>query len=242
MTTGTLTTTGREAGTTSVAEVGVEDSPERVAIRDSLGPAPVTSISPAAEATATEAGDRMTGTLGDQDTSLEVAAAVVVTIITEETTPGEVEAAGGGTTGMSRGAAMVMETIPMEDMATLHMGMATPLTDMATPPMVTETPLTDMATLGLAGSPTLDSEAELVAATSTTLGLAWSPTGHVAGEADLVATVGELVSSLDRLWVLGLSGALVCPASECSLSGAPLRCSKINLVPEASGALRLTDT
>ena len=172
MTTGTLTTTGREAGTTSVAEVGVEDSPERVAIRDSLGPAPVTSISPAAEATATEAGDRMTGTLGDQDTSLEVAAAVVPTIITEETTPGEVEAAGGGTTGMSRGAAMVMETIPMEDMATLHMGMATPLTDMATPPMVTETPLTDMATHGLAGSLILDSEAELVAATSTTLGLA----------------------------------------------------------------------
>ena len=241
MTTGTLTTTGREAGTTSVAEAGLEDSLERVAIRDSRGPAPVTSISPAAEATATEAGDRMTGTLGDQDTSLEVAEEVVPTIITEEMTPGE-EEAGGGTTEMSRGEAMVTETIPMEDMATLHMGMATPLTDMATPPMVTETPLTDMATRGLAESPILDSEAELVAVTSTTLGLASSPTGLVAGEEGLVATVGELVNSLDRLWALGLSGAPDCPALEFSLSGALLRCSKTNLVPEASGALRLTDT
>lgn len=243
MTTGTLTTTGREAGTTSVAEAGAEDSLERLAIRDSRGQAPVTSISPAAEATVTEAGARMTGTRGDQDTSLAVAVAeeVVLTTITGETTPGE-EEAGEETTEMSRGAVMVMETILMEDTATLHMDMAIPLMGTATHLTDTATPLMDMATLGLAESRTLDLEVEQVAATSTTLGLAWSPTGLVAGEAGLVATVGGLVSSLGRLWVWGPSGALACLASVCSPSEAPLQCSKTNLGPEASGALRRTDT
>ena len=182
VTTGTLTTTGREAGTTSIAEARVEGSLERVAIRDSRGQAPVTSISPAAEATVTEAGDRMTGTLGDQDTSreVEVAEEVEPTTTTEETTPGEEEEeAGEETTEMSRGAAMVMETIPMQDMGTPLMGMATPLMGMETPLTDTAPPLTDMATplmgmatLGQGGSPTLDSEVQQVAATSTTLGLA----------------------------------------------------------------------
>jgi len=121
----------------------------------------------------TEAGDRMTGTLGDQDTSLEVEVAEEVepTTTTEETTPGE-EEAGEETTEMSRGAAMVMETIPMQDMGTPLMGMATPLMGMETPLTDMATPLMGMATLGLGGSPTLDLEVQQVAATSTTLGLA----------------------------------------------------------------------
>ena len=171
-TTGTLTTTGREAERTSVAEAGVEeDSPERVAIRDSRGPAPVTSISLAAEATMTEAGVRMTGTLEGQDTSLEVAGGevVVVTTTTGEMTTGGEEAE-EEITGMSRGAVMVMVTTPMEDMGILLMDMATLLMDTATLLMVTVTPLTVMATLGQAGSPTLDSEAVRVAAALITLG------------------------------------------------------------------------
>ena len=146
-----------------------EDIPERVAIRDSRGPAPVTSISPAAEATMTEAGVRTTGTQEDQDTSLEVAEEVVVTTIIGEMTTGE-EAAEEETTGMSRGAVMVMVTTPMEDMGILRMDMATLLMVTATRLMATATPLTDMATLGQAGSPTLDLEAARVAATLTTLG------------------------------------------------------------------------
>ena len=146
-----------------------EDIPERVATRDSRGPAPVTSISPAAEATMTEAGVRTTGTQEDQDTSLEVAEEVVVTTIIGEMTTGE-EAAEEETTGMSRGAVMVMVTTPMEDMGILRMDMATLLMVTATRLMATATPLTDMATLGQAGSPTLDLEAARVAATLTTLG------------------------------------------------------------------------
>ena len=146
-----------------------EDIPERVATRDSRGPAPVTSISPAAEATMTEAGVRTTGTQEDQDTSLEVAEEVVVTTIIGEMTTGE-EAAEEETTGMSREAVMVMVTTPMEDMGILRMDMATLLMVTATRLMATATPLTDMATLGQAGSPTLDLEAVRVAATLTTLG------------------------------------------------------------------------
>ena len=147
-----------------------EDIPEPAAIRDSRGPAPVTSISPAAEATMTEAGVRTTGTQEDQDTSLEVAEEeeVVVTTIIGEMTTGE-EAAEEETTGMSRGAVMVMVTT-MEDMGILRMDMATLLMVTATRLMATATPLTDMATLGQAGSPTLDLEAARVAATLTTLG------------------------------------------------------------------------
>ena len=146
-----------------------EDIPERVATRDSRGPAPVTSISPAAEATMTEAGVRTTGTQEDQDTSLEVAEEVVVTTIIGEMTTGE-EAAEEETTGMSREAVMVMVTTPMEDMGILRMDMATLLMVTATRLMATATPLTDMATLGQAGSPTLDLEAVRVAATLTTPG------------------------------------------------------------------------
>lgn len=148
-----------------------EDIPEPAAIRDSRGPAPVTSISPAAEATMTEAGVRTTGTQEDQDTSLEVAEEeeVVVTTIIGEMTTGE-EAAEEETTGMSREAVMVMVTTPMEDMGILRMDMATLLMVTATRLMATATPLTDMATLGQAGSPTLDLEAARVAATLTTLG------------------------------------------------------------------------
>ena len=127
----------------------------------------------------TEAGVRTTGTQEDQDTSLEVAEEeeeVVVTTITGEMTTGE-EAAEEETTGMSRGAVMVMVTTPMEDMGILRMDMATllmvtatRLMATATRLMATATPLTDMATLGQAGSPTLDLEAVRVVATLTTLG------------------------------------------------------------------------
>ena len=230
-TTGTLTTTGREAGMISVQEAGVEDSLETGVSKVSRGRAPVTIISPAAEEDLTTgAGVRMTGTLEDQDTSLvAVVEEAVMTTITGEMTTG-VQGAVEETTGMIRGADM--ETTPMEDTEILLMDMATPLMD-------TATHLTDIATLGQAGSLTLD----LVAVTLTTLGLVLSPTGNGEEEAevDLVVTQGaEWASSLGQ-WVCPW-GALACLASGCSPSEAPLQCSKTSLGPEASGALRQTDT
>merc|ERR1719445_2131119 len=132
-----------------------------------------------------------------------------------------------------------METTPMEDTEILLMDMAAHLMDMATHLMDTATHLTDIATLGQAESLTLD----LVEVTLTTLGLVLSPTGNGEEEAevDLVVTQGvEWASSLGQ-WVCPW-GALACPASGCSPSEAPLQCSKTSLGPEASGALRQTDT
>ena len=237
--TGTLTTTGREAVMTLVAGAEVEeDSLVRVEIRDLRGQAPVTSINPAAVATVTGAEVRMIETPEDQGTSLEVAEEGVVTTITGETTTGG-EAEVEETTGMNKGAVMVMETIPMEDMEILLMDMATPPTDTATPPtdtaappMDTVTPLTDTATLGQAGSLTLDLEEEQEAETLPTRAQGWSPTGRVEGVAGPGGTQGAAWVSSLAPWVSPW-GALASPASECSPSEAPHRCSPTSLVPEA---------
>ena len=148
---------------------------EEAEITDSPGQLPVISTSPAAEATVTEAGRRRTGTLVDQDTSLEVEEAEVVvevgaTITTEEMTTEEA-GVGAETTGMSRGEAMDMVTTPMEDMEIPLMVTATLLMDMEILLMGMETLLMDTATLGQVGNLTLALEEEQEVATSTTLGL-----------------------------------------------------------------------
>ena len=182
MISGTPTTTGREVGMTSVAEAQVEvEVLEEAEITDSPGQLPVISTSPAAEATVTEAGRRRTGTLVDQDTSLEVEEAEVVVegeVVVEvgaTTTTGEMttEEAGVGaeTTGMSRGEAMDMVTTPMEDMEIPLMVTATLLMDMEILLTGMETLLMDTATLGQVGNLTPALEEEQVVATSTTLGL-----------------------------------------------------------------------
>ena len=152
---------------------------EEAEITDSPGQLPVISTSPAAEATVTEAGRRRTGTLVDQDTSLEVEEVVVegevVVEVGATTTTGEMttEEAGVGaeTTGMSRGEAMDMVTTPMEDMEIPLMVTATLLMDMEILLTGMETLLMDTATLGQVGNLTLALEEEQVVATSTTLGL-----------------------------------------------------------------------
>ena len=166
---------------TSVAEAQVEvEVLEEAEITDSPGQLPVISTSPAAEATVTEAGRRRTGTLVDQDTSLEVEEEVVVEgeVVGEvgaTTTTGEMttEEAGVGaeTTGMSRGEAMDMVTTPMEDMEIPLMVTATLLMDMEILLTGMETLLMDTATLGQVGNLTPALEEEQVVATSTTLGL-----------------------------------------------------------------------
>ena len=148
---------------------------EEAEITDSPGQLPVISTSPAAEATVTEAGRRRTGTLVDQDTSLEVEEAEVVvevgaTITTEEMTTEEA-GVGAETTGMSRGEAMDMVTTPMEDMEIPLMVTATLLMDMEILLTGMETLLMDTATLGQVGNLTLALEEEQEVATSTTLGL-----------------------------------------------------------------------
>ena len=174
MISGTPTTTGREVGMTSVAEAQVEvEVLEEAEITDSPGQLPVISTSPAAEATVTEAGRRRTGTLVDQDTSLEVEEVVVEVGATTTTGEMTTEEAGVGaeTTGMSRGEAMDMVTTPMEDMEIPLMVTATLLMDMEILLTGMETLLMDTATLGQVGNLTPALEEEQVVATSTTLGL-----------------------------------------------------------------------